>query len=74
MKVHQKDNNLNIELYQENDTSKVISQNIKFDNKKVAESLENKIRFAKAEYDEMFYSLMAQDEDDDFFKAELVRK
>ncbi len=44
---------------------KASSQKFKFENKSIANSVANKIRFGKADFDETFYSLSNYKDDDD---------
>ena len=54
-----------LEICMETDDSKLSSEKFKFENRVIANSLANKIRFGKADYDETFYSLSNYKDDDD---------
>ena len=53
-----------LEIFMETD-DKASSQKFKFENKSIANSVANKIRFGKADFDETFYSLSNYKDDDD---------
>ena len=58
-------NKYSLEIFIENEDNNVSSQRFKFENKSIANSVANKIRFGKADFDETFYSLSNYKDDDD---------
>lgn len=55
--VIEEDDKIYIEIILENEESGMQSKRFRLENKQLALSLANKIRFAKADFDETFYSL-----------------
>ncbi len=54
-----------LEIFVETDDNNLGSEKFKFENRVIASSIANKIRFGKADYDETFYSLSNYKDDDD---------
>ena len=54
-----------MEIFMESDDSTLSSQRFKFESRSIANSVANKIRFGKADYDETFYSLSNYKDDED---------
>jgi hypothetical protein len=58
-------NKVYLEIVMQTDTGQKKSYRIKLENKQISNSLENKIRFAKADFDETFFMLHNYNDDDD---------
>ena len=63
--VIEENNKTTLEIFIVNDNEKINSQRFKFENKYIANSVANKMRFGKADYDELFYLLSNYNDDDD---------
>lgn len=55
--VEEDGNKIFLEILLENEDNEFKTKKIRLENKQIAHSFANKIRFAKADFDEMFYSL-----------------
>ena len=62
-RVLEENGKIYLEIFIENELVK--SQRFKFENKQMANSVANKIRFGKADFDETFYSLTNYKDEDD---------
>ena len=64
-RVLEENSKIYLEIFIENENELVKSQRFKFENKQLANSVANKIRFGKADFDETFYSLTNYKDEDD---------
>lgn len=63
--VVEENNKIFLEIFMDRDDGTAKKQRFKFENKQIANSVVNKIRFGKADYDETFYSLTNYKDDDE---------
>lgn len=63
--VVEEKNKAYLEIFMETEDGQSTSHRFKFENKSIATSVANKIRFGKADFDETFYSLSNYKDDDD---------